>query len=144
MKKLFIILTLIILFIYACGYTNEIEYTKCNKQTDCPEGKYCSSLKRCQWNQCGENSNCGKGKCVETPNGAKCECHEDSVWFAERKLCLPTCSGYSEECTEFGKTTDFDSCNMTKGHCDTNCEGEGSCPANFYCSSGGACRRNEG
>ena len=128
MKKLLFILLFSVLTI---GCSPETTYITCDVQDDCPENMYCSSENRCYMNECGENTNCGKGKCIETPNGSTCECFENAVIVEGSRLCIPTCDGYSEECTEFGLR-----CNMEKGRCDTICQGEGSCPEGEGCFSG--------
>jgi len=140
MKKLLFILLFSVLTI---GCRPDIKYKSCDVQEDCQEGMFCSDDGHCFSNVCLDpDIDCGKGKCIPTGAHAhKCECFENAVLIPERAICVPTCDGYSEECTEFGKTTDFDRCNMEKGHCDTKCQGEGSCQDGYYCSNGGACRR---
>jgi len=133
MKKLLFILLFSVLTI---GCSPETTYITCDVQDDCPENMYCSSENRCYMNECGENTNCGKGKCIETPNGSTCECFENAVIPEGSSLCVPTCNGYSEECYHF---PGYGNCNMEKGHCDPQCQGEGSCPEGYTCT--GACRK---
>ena len=145
MRNLIKIVILMSLFILiSCTHPNY----SCDTDSDCERKDNICVDGFCGLDPCEERREniCGKGKCIpgKLNDGKKynsdygvsyhCECHEDSVWFAERKLCLPTCSGYSEECTEFGKTTDFKQCNIEKGHCDTQCRGEGSCPNGYTCT----------
>jgi len=125
MKKLLFIL---LLFTVLIGCSPETTYITCDEQDDCPKNMYCSSENRCYTNQCGKNTDCGKGKCIETPNGPTCECEENAVIPEGSSWCVPTCDGYSEECGKFRLE-----CNMEKGHCDTICQGEGSCPEGYTC-----------
>ena len=73
-----------------------------------------------------------------------CECSEDAILVEKHGtnniyICVPNCTGYTPECKEFSKgknLEDYTDCNMEKGHCDTQCQGEGSCPDDQKCFSG--------
>ena len=116
----------------------------CSDDSDCEGDSICLNTS-CGYNPCTENI-CGKGKCIpgSLHDGKEyigdygkmyhCECYENAVMPEGSILCIPTCDGYSEECTEFGLR-----CNMEKGRCDTICQGEGSCPEGYTCT--GACRK---
>ena len=147
MRILYIVTIILISFLLACE--PDRTYELCDITSDCSDSRYACLNGRCELDECRayDDIDCGKGKCVPGSKDGKsftghyCECEENAVIIPERAICVPTCDGYSEECTEFGKTTDFDSCNMEKGHCDRKCQGEGSCKPGYYCSNGGACRR---
>ena len=114
----------------------------CSVDSDCDGEKICFN-NVCNSDPCIYNYRediCGKGKCIpgglddgkdypyDYGNSYHCECEENAVIPEGSSLCVPTCDGYSEECTEFGLR-----CNMEKGRCDTICQGEGSCPEGYTC-----------
>ena len=148
------LLTLIILIVLSasCQQTPD-NWNSCDRDSDCKPGVLCLRG-QCHSDPCN-SINCGKGECIPASmkNMEKydfkenklyiCECAEDAVLIPERSICVPTCDGYSEECTEFGKTTDFKQCNMSAGRCGISCQGEGSCKEGWYCSTGGACRKRD-
>jgi hypothetical protein len=154
MKTIKIIFLLsIFMFVGCLGMEpQDIEY--CKVTADCSSDKDACYDGKCRRDYCKSNDpNCGKGKCIpgslddekdyqyDYGDVYYCQCEENAVIIPDRAICVPTCDGYSEECTEFGKTTDFDSCNMEKGHCDRKCQGERSCKPGYYCD-GGHCEVN--
>ena len=151
MKKVTIFLiTLIGIYFYSCT-CDECEII-CKIDSDCLDTQYCNKNEKvCKDHPCfrsdGEPSmDCGKGECTtDFKNGTYCKCYEDSVLVQVRDfyICAPTCDGYSKECEEWSwAKRSHNSCNIEKGHCDTECQGEGSCKEGYYCSDGGACRRH--
>ena len=132
MKKFLILI--ILLSIYSC-YCEELD--KCSSNLDCSETQYCNiHYNICEINVClKKDIDCGKGECIPGPLGIDnsdyhCKCFEEAVRI-KGKYCVPTCDGYSEECTEFGLR-----CNIPVGHCSTICQGEGSCKEGWYCDRG--------
>ena len=137
MKKIIYLFIFIGITLVSYSYYNFLsntEETKCSSNSNCASTEYCAYNNTCKINPClKEDIDCGKGKCMPGPypgtDGGSfyCKCEENAVTYYG-KFCIPTCDGYSEECTKLGLK-----CNMEKGRCDTICQGEGSCPEGYVC-----------
>ena len=143
---------LMILFIIlglssCCEYFSDcLELESCNVNSDCSSKMNACYDGKCYNSPCRyEEPDCSKGVCVAGSDmqnsssydpGYECKCDENAVNYSGK--CVPTCSGFSQECRDFG--ININQCNMALGHCDIKCQGEGSCEEGRYCSSGGACR----
>jgi len=156
----YIKLVFILLSIFVVSSCNQHPDRSCDTNSDC-EGELICFEKICKSNPCKSMSEdiCGKGECIPggLDDGIKytydygkiyhCECHEESVLIENNggnfSFCSPTCNTYTEECVEFSKMQyleDYNRCNISKGHCDTKCQGEGSCQDGYVCD-GGVCER---
>ena len=147
MSKIILLILGMIIILSCDGMFNHLEREKCVENSDCQEWEFCTSNKECEEDICKgkyhEIPNCGKGICKPDMSSYHCECDKEAVLIEKISngyICSPTCNAYSEECTEFGKTTDFNRCNISKGHCDTKCQGDGSCQDGYVCD-GGVCER---
>jgi len=140
MKKLFILLVLITM-LTSC--VEEPIKKPCETDLECPAHQYCWRGLQCEQNSCVmEHPDCGKGRCIPgsedevIADGYYCLCDENAV--SNGAICVPTCNGYSEECTNFD--ININQCNMELGYCSISCQGEGSCKEGYYCDNG-ACEK---
>jgi len=154
--KLFLLISLLVLNSLFISCEREIPLPKCEVNSDC-ELEHACYKKECSPNTCvrhleayGEDF-CGKGTCItgsdmsnlnihESDTSYECKCDENAVLYGT--LCVPTCNTFSQECRDFSENGEFgvNYCNIELGHCDSKCQGEGSCEDGYYCNEVGACR----
>ena len=136
MRKLSLLMIMSVIFIFSCHQQTPDDWNSCDTDSDCGNPGILCLGGQCHPDPCS-SMNCGKGECVR----GLCECSENAVFAEEYQKCVPTCHGYSEECTNFGVS--INRCHMGLGRCDISCQGEGSCKEGWYCSTGGACRKRD-
>ncbi len=138
-KYLFLMFSIFIIGFSSCYTPPEKQHCKTND--DCKGFTCIDGI--CLINKCLDlNIECGKGKCMPLEDDYFCSCDAGAVLY--EGVCVPECSGFSQECRElFKKRRIMTECNMELGHCDNKCSGKGSCEDGYYCSDGGSCNIND-